>query len=384
MTTFFSSRTFPGRVVLEEPSHDLGCHFLSRGGAARGRSAGRPLCKEVLHEKRDVVAALPQGGDGKHRGVQPVVEVLPKLAFSYQVSQVLVRRGDEPNVHTDGLVSAQAPDLVVLKRPEDLRLDAERHVPDLVEEKCAPIRLLEQSLEDGIRPRVCAFLMAEKLIIEESLWKCDAVDLHHLHGASGRGGVDIVGKHFFPRPAFPADQHGKISGGQLFHLADQGAHSRISRHDGRGQLLEAVSQPHILVAEPGELTCPLNRFQKLVEVQRLLHVIESTKLERLNGAVHRGVGRDHDDRHVLVHGKELLEDIDPAFLSQHDVQQDGVHPRRRKTGQGFLPGGGDRGREPHVLEVARKASAQLHLVVDDEEIGPGALLVDITQGSSAR
>ncbi len=186
----------------------------------------------MLHEERDVVAAFPERGDGKNRGVQPVEKVLPELALPDQLREVLVRRGNEAHVHSNGVISSQPPDLVVLQRPEDFGLDAERHVADLIKKEGAPVCFLEQALENGIRPRVRALLMAEELVVEKRLGEGDAVDLHHGRGASRGRRMRVVSQDLFPRPALSTDQQRKVGGGKLFHLADQCPHAGIPGNDG--------------------------------------------------------------------------------------------------------------------------------------------------------
>ena len=77
--------------------------------------------------------------------LQAVVEVLAEAAGLHRRLEVLVRRGEEPHVDLDRLVAADALELLLLERAQQLRLRLERHVAELVEEERAAVA----------RPRTC-------------------------------------------------------------------------------------------------------------------------------------------------------------------------------------------------------------------------------------
>jgi len=77
---------------------------------------------EVLDERREVFAPLPERreGDGEH--AQAIVEVPPKLAGLDHAPELAIRRGDEPDVDPLGGAAAEGSHLAVLDHPQELGL----------------------------------------------------------------------------------------------------------------------------------------------------------------------------------------------------------------------------------------------------------------------
>src|ERR1043165_4827039 len=88
-----------------------------------------------------------------------------------------VGRRDHPDVDPFGARAAQALELVLLEDAQQLRLQLERDVADLVEEKRSPVGQLEaaDALRDGSRERPP--LVTEQLALEEAGGDGGAVDL---------------------------------------------------------------------------------------------------------------------------------------------------------------------------------------------------------------
>ena len=79
-----------------------------------------------------------------------MVEVLAEQAASHTVLQVLVRRGDDADIHTDRRLSAHAIELSLRQDAQQTRLQRRRHVADLVEKQRAAVGLLEAPATLGI------------------------------------------------------------------------------------------------------------------------------------------------------------------------------------------------------------------------------------------
>ena len=92
--TFSSSRTLPGQSCAMRRAS-------ASGVSAFARRSGRAL-EEVGGEERDVLAALAERRDADADHVEPVVEVLAEAPLRDRAAEVLVRRGDDADVHLDG------------------------------------------------------------------------------------------------------------------------------------------------------------------------------------------------------------------------------------------------------------------------------------------
>jgi hypothetical protein len=76
------------------------------------------------------------------------------------------------------------------------------------------------------------------------------------------------------------------------------------------------AQPQVLEGAPG-------RHQQLVHLEGLLQVVEGPELHRLDGALHRGVGRHHDDlRPFALRGKGEVADELQSRAARHAVVHD--------------------------------------------------------------
>ena len=76
----------------------------------------------MLGEDADVLAALAQRRHVERDDVEPVVEVLAEALLLHHMAEVLVRRGDDADVHADRLGGAEPLELAFLQHAQDLRL----------------------------------------------------------------------------------------------------------------------------------------------------------------------------------------------------------------------------------------------------------------------
>ena len=62
----------------------------------------RVAAREILHEQRDLLGPFAEGRHDDLDDVDTIVEVLAKLAGRHRVLEVLVCRGNDPDVDFDG------------------------------------------------------------------------------------------------------------------------------------------------------------------------------------------------------------------------------------------------------------------------------------------
>src|SRR6201999_4530997 len=98
---------------------------------------------EVLDEPRDVLAALAQRRDGDLDDVEAVVEILAEGAARDRAPEVDVGGDDDAGVDLELLLAADAIELAVLQRLQQLGLHGDGHLADLVEEERAAVGELE-------------------------------------------------------------------------------------------------------------------------------------------------------------------------------------------------------------------------------------------------
>ena len=84
---------------------------------------------------------------------QAVVEILAEGAAVHLAHQIAVGGRDHAHVDGDHLRAADAADLALLERAQQLGLQLERQLADLVEEERAAVRLLEAADAPRLRRR---------------------------------------------------------------------------------------------------------------------------------------------------------------------------------------------------------------------------------------
>ena len=63
---------------------------------------------EMIGQKDDIRLSLPQGRNDDGEDVQPIVEIFPKLSFSYERLQIPICCGDNPDVHFYAHIATEA------------------------------------------------------------------------------------------------------------------------------------------------------------------------------------------------------------------------------------------------------------------------------------
>ena len=116
---------------------------------------------EVLHQERQVIAPLAQGGQVDGEDAQPVKQVGPEPSLGRPSLQVAVGGRDQPHVGPDGLVAPEPLEDLVLEQAQDLGLEGQRHVADLVQEERAAAALLELADAAAVGPGEGALLVPE-------------------------------------------------------------------------------------------------------------------------------------------------------------------------------------------------------------------------------
>ena len=123
-------------VVLHERLHDLAVE----GGEIPDAGIG---VEEVLDEQGDVLLALAQGGQVDRDDVDAVVEVAAHGPFIDALKEIPVRGRDDAYIRSVDLGAADRRKTPVLDGAEQLHLPHEADFSQFIEEKRAPIGLIQ-------------------------------------------------------------------------------------------------------------------------------------------------------------------------------------------------------------------------------------------------
>ena len=107
--------------------------------------------------------------------LQPVEQILAKVAALDRLPQVAVGRRDHPDVRLQHAGAAEALELALLQHAQELGLRRQAHLADLVEEQHAAGGQLDLARLGLLRAREGAALVAEELGLEQLLGERRAV-----------------------------------------------------------------------------------------------------------------------------------------------------------------------------------------------------------------
>ena len=116
---------------------------------------------------------------------------------------------DNPDVHPAHEGLSEPPNLALLKRTQQLGLNARAELRDLVQEERSTGGLLEQPLPIGRGAGERALHVSEELGFDELVHERSTVDGAELPIAAGAAGVNRAGRKLLSRPAFAFHDHGK-------------------------------------------------------------------------------------------------------------------------------------------------------------------------------
>src|SRR5262245_62195078 len=115
--------------------------------------------------------------------VQPEIEVLAKAVLLNFLSQILVRRCNDPNVYGHGPPAADPFHLAFLQNTKQFSLSSETQVADLIQEQCSTIGRLNAS-NSPLDTRGNAFLDPEEFTFNQGIRQCCAIDGHEWFSAT--------------------------------------------------------------------------------------------------------------------------------------------------------------------------------------------------------
>src|SRR5713226_486838 len=180
---------------------------LHRDGLRALAVLGREPRDEVIDQQRDVFLPLPERWHLDRDHVEPVEEVLAEAAPRDQLVEVVVGRGDHPDVDLDRVLAAHALERLLFQRAQHLGLRLQAHVSDLVEKERAAVGRLELSLAPRHRARERPLLVPEQLGLDQLLRDGGAVHLHErLFDARGEL-VDGPGDELLAAAVLAVNQH---------------------------------------------------------------------------------------------------------------------------------------------------------------------------------
>ncbi len=265
--------------------------------------------------------------------------------------------GDQAHVDRLFFLSAEPPDGSLLQHAQQLRLDAGRHLGDLVEEQRARVSKLEAAWPPLHRARKGAPFVTEDFVLEQRLGNRRTVDRDERMFAASAQLVNRLRDELLARPRFAVDEH-RCDGrrGLLDDAIDRPKRRGVAHHLPESPLfLQLVPQARDLAQRALPLGDVAQERTEPLGIDRFGEVVVRAFLHRRNSRVHAPLRGDQHECQVgqlILDAPEQLEAIHP----RHDhVGEHGRRPIRRdaleavlsvRRAFGFIPPGAHQFRQP--------------------------------------
>jgi hypothetical protein len=172
--------------------------------SARSRDERAGLVEKVLRQDREVAASIREARERELDASDPPEEIFAERARVAHRVEILVRRGDEPDVHVDGFARPDREDLARFEGTEQLHLELELEIADLVEEERAAVGFDEEARRVGDGAGEGSALVSEERRLEQRRCERPAVDGDERARAPTALGVDVPSEDLFPGARRPA------------------------------------------------------------------------------------------------------------------------------------------------------------------------------------
>src|ERR1700674_2664864 len=211
------------------------------GFQARHRFRGDPFngffhrlteaLEKVAREQGNVVPALAQGWHLYGNHAETIIEVLAEAAFRNLLFELLVRSGNDADIHIRFFRTADRADLAFLQDSIELHLHGQAHIPDLVHEERAAVGGLEKALAVFVSPSESALHITEKFGLQESLWERTTVDGDKRRLCPNAVFMNGARHQLFTGAALPGNENtARLRSNGLNHVEDS-AHVRALSDD---------------------------------------------------------------------------------------------------------------------------------------------------------
>lgn len=163
--------------------------------------------QEMVHQQWDVVRSSTKGGQENRHGTQAPPKVFTEPPIGCRSIQRDIARAHEPYVGTQGPVSPQGGNRVLLDRAKQLGLNIGRQLAHFIKKKHTSVRLQKAAFTIDPRVREGTGQVSEERAFEERSRYCCAVDVDEREISPRRQLVYRQSDELFASTGFPLDEH---------------------------------------------------------------------------------------------------------------------------------------------------------------------------------
>src|SRR5262245_54389263 len=173
------------------------------------------LATEVIRQQNNIVLAVSERWQLNPGNVDPKIQVLSERSISNRPLNVLIRSRYDPNVDGNRFLTADAANLPRFYCSQEFRLHILTHVPNLIEEDRASVRLLEVALLSRNRPGKRPFFIPKEFAFKEGVWNGGAVDTDERLLPSRTVRMDQLGCKLLSGPGLAGDEDTDVGSSDL-------------------------------------------------------------------------------------------------------------------------------------------------------------------------
>ncbi len=155
------------------------------------------------------------GGKSISHDVDAVIQILAKSFLADHFFQRPRRGGHHPHVDGDFLAPANAANLPLLQRAQQLGLQHQRQFAQLVEEERAVIGKFQQADPPAFGAGEGALFVAEEFALQQALGNRSAIDRHERPFGPPAAAMNAAGDQFLAGAGLAANQHVDVGVGHL-------------------------------------------------------------------------------------------------------------------------------------------------------------------------
>lgn len=190
-------------------------HGIWREAAEVATEAFLEPAKEMIRQQRHVSATFSQRRKVERDDVDAVVQVLAESTRLHQLRQISVARQNEADVRPHRLVAAQWLVHPLLQNAKQFHLHRQRGGVDLIKEQRPALCRGNAAGAVAVGPGERPLHVPEQLALQQGGGEGGAVDGDHRPVPPRAVDVQHPGDQLLAGAALPADQHGRVAGGDL-------------------------------------------------------------------------------------------------------------------------------------------------------------------------
>src|SRR5262249_42371231 len=252
----------------------------------------------------------------------PIEQIFAKLISPDLLAQIAIGGANDARIDGNLLAPTDSLDDALLKEPQELHLQRQRHVADLVKEQRSALSQFDLALDLPHRTRKGALLVSEEFAFQQGLGYGPAIDNDKRSIASRALVVNRLSQQLLASPALSQQQHGGICRRDFLQRAAQFQHLLAGGRDAERACAASLLVASVRCLELAQAECPLDHETQRPRLDRFLVVIVGAEPDGFDGRFALVVTRD--DNHFRF-GRDRQD------LLQNHKAFGGVIGRRRQA-----------------------------------------------------